>query len=118
MKIVHLCTCNFFIDGYSYQENMLPKYHVKMGHDVTVIASLVSFNQEGKACLLPSPSERIDENGFKVIRLAYKKPTRINKFLRRFHDFYNTLCKENPDVIFCHGVSLDTTEIVKYLKKH
>lgn len=118
MKIVHLCTCNFFIDGYSYQENMLPKYHVKLGHDVTVIASLVSFNKEGKACLLPSPSERMDDNGFKVIRLSYKKPMRINKILRRYQGFYEKLCNENPDIIFCHGVSLETTELVKYLKKH
>ena len=47
MKIVHLCLSAFFIDNYSYQENMLPKYHVKMGHKVTVIASIFSFNNEG-----------------------------------------------------------------------
>ena len=119
MKIVHLCLSCFFIDNYSYQENMLPKYHVKMGHDVTVIASLVSFNKEGKPCLLPSPSVRIDDNGYKVIRLAYKKPQKINRTLRRYENFYETLVEEKPDVIFTHGVALgDTSLIVKYLKKN
>ena len=119
MKIVHLCLSCFFIDGYSYQENMLPKYHVKMGHDVTVIASLVSFNKDGKPCLLPSPTVRIDEGGYKVIRLEYKKPVRINKVLRRYQGLYETLKKEAPDIIFTHGVSLgDTTTIVKYLKNN
>ena len=119
MKIVHLCLSCFFIDNYSYQENMLPKYHVKMGHEVTVIASLVSFNKEGKPCLLPSPSERMDENGFKVIRLAYKTPVKINRVLRKYQGLYETLVDEKPDVIFTHGVSLaDAKVIVKYLQRN
>lgn len=119
MKIVHLCLSCFFIDNYSYQENMLPKYHVKMGHDVTVIASLVSFNKEGKPCWLPYPSVRMDENGYKVIRLAYKTPVKINRVLRKYQGLYETLVDEKPDVIFTHGISLaDATVIVKYLRKN
>lgn len=119
MKIVHLCLSNFFIDNYSYQENMLTKYHVKMGHEVTVIASLVSFNKEGKPCLLPSPSVRIDDNGYKVIRLAYKKPLKINRTLRRYEKFYETLAAERPDVIFTHGVAMaEVNTLVSYLKKN
>lgn len=98
---------------------MLPKYHVKMGHDVTVIASLVSFNKEGKPCLLPAPSERMDEDGYKVIRLAYKEPVRFNKVLRKYQGLYETLVTENPDMIFTHGISLaDTKILVKYIKKN
>ena len=119
MKIVHLCLSNFFIDHYSYQENMLAKYHVKMGNDVTVIASLVSFNKEGKYCLLPSPTVRMDADGYKVIRLAYKKPLFITRTLRMYKGFYETLSEEKPDVIFAHCLSFaDTTVLVKYLKKH
>lgn len=118
MKIVHLCLSCFFIDNYSYQENMLPKYHVKMGHDVTVIASLVSFNKEGKPCLLPSPSERIDEDGYKVIRLGYKEPIKINRILRKYQGFYETLVKEKPDVIFTHGVAMAAVNtLIRYLQE-
>lgn len=119
MKIVHLCLSCFFVDNYSYQDNMLPKYHVKMGHEVTVIASLVSFNKEGKPCLLPAPSVRMDDNGHKVIRLAYKKPLRVNRTLRRYENFYETLAAEKPDVIFTHGVAMaDVNTLIRYLKKN
>lgn len=119
MKIVHLCLSNFFIDNYSYQENMLPKYHVKMGHEVTVIASSFSFNEHGKGCYLPVPSERIDDNGYKVIRLAYKRPEKLNRRFRRYVNFYNTLVEEKPDIIFSHGVAMaEVDTLIKYLKKN
>ena len=37
MKIVHLCLGCFFPDNYSYQENMLPKFHKELGYDVKVL---------------------------------------------------------------------------------
>ena len=43
MKILHLMLACFYIDKYSYQENYLPKYHKKQGHDVEIIASLFTF---------------------------------------------------------------------------
>lgn len=119
MKIVHLCLSNFFIDNYSYQENMLTKYHVKMGHEVTVIASAFSFDEYGKGCFLPVPSERIDDNGYKVIRLAYKEPVKFNKILRKYKGFYETLTAEKPDVIFSHCISFaDVIVLVEFLKNH
>lgn len=119
MKIVHLCLSCFYIDNYSYQENILPKYHVMLGHEVTVIASLVSFNKEGKYCYLDCPSVKQDLNGYKVIRLDYKNPIRINRILRKYKKLYETLVEEKPDIIFTHGIALgDSNQIVKYLKQH
>ena len=117
MKIVHLCLSCFFIDNYSYQENMLPKYHVKLGYDVTVIASPFSFNEHGKGCFLQAPSERMDEDGYKVIRLAYKSPMKINRILRRYANFYKALETERPDVVFCHGIAMaEVCTLILYLK--
>lgn len=119
MKIVHLCLSAFFIDNYSYQENILPKYHVKMGHDVTVIASLFSFNKEGKGCFLRDYSEYDDKNGFHVIRLPYKAPVKINHVLRHYEKFEEVLERESPDIIFSHNVSYaDTEVVVSYVRKH
>ena len=119
MKIVHLCLSCFYIDNYSYQENMLPKYHVKMGHEVTVIASSFSFDEKGKGCYLTVPSVRMDNNGYKVIRLAYKKPLKVNRILRRYENFYDTLVAEKPDLIFAHGVTMgDNLLLIKYLKSN
>lgn len=119
MKIVHLCLSAFFIDNYSYQENMLPKYHVKMGHDVTVIASLFTFGADGRDSWLEGYSEYEDKNGFHVVRLPYKKPLMINKTLRHYDRFEEILNREAPDIVFSHNVSFaDVSVLVKYLKKH
>ena len=120
-KIVHLCLGNFYIDGYSYQENMLPKYHVKMGYDVTVIASLVSFNTDGKYCLLDSEKEYQTSDGYKVIRMDYKKGF-LRKIYKRFRFYtktYELLESEHPNIIFVHNTSFgDAIYVKKYLKKH
>ena len=120
-KVVHLCLSCFYIDNYSYQENILPKYHKKLGYDVTVIASLVSFDAEGKYCLLPTTGEYICKDGYKVIRMDYRRwPSR--RFCKRFRFYTSTyalLEKENPDILFIHGTSFgDASQVRKYLKKH
>lgn len=119
MKIVHLCLSAFFIDNYSYQDNMLPKYHVKMGHEVTVVTSLFTFNEKGKGCLLDHASEYDDPNGFRIVRLAYKNPIKIYKRLRKFEGLKDVLEREVPDLIFSHNVSYgDVKVLVRYLDKH
>lgn len=119
MRILHLCLGNFFIDNYSYQENMLPKYHVLQGHDVTMIASLFTFDEKGRGVYMPKPSKYKDKDGFDVIRLAYKTPVRWNRFFRHFEGLYESMEAVNPDIIFSHNVSYGDTTVVKaYLKKH
>lgn len=120
-KIVHLCLSNFYIDDYSYQENILPKYHVKLGFDVTVIASLVSFNSEGKGCLLPNSGEYMSNDGYKVVRMNYRKwpSLRFCKRFRLYTSTYTLLKREKPDILFIHGTSFgDITQVCKYLRKH
>lgn len=119
MKILHLCLGAFFIDNYSYQENMLSKYHVKQGHEVTVITSLFSFNKNGKGFYLPKPSRYSDKDGYEVIRLANKKPLRWNRFLRRFEGLEESIKAVAPDIIFVHNTAFGDTPVVRrYLRKH
>ena len=120
MKIVHLCLSNFYIDNYSYQENMLPKYHVLQGHEVTVIASLVSIDTNGKPCLLGSESTRFTEDGYKVIRVDYHRPFYLfNKFVRCYKKIYLLLENEKPDILFLHDFAfLDIVKIIRYVKKN
>ena len=120
MKIVHLCISAFFIDNYSYQENMLTKYHAKMGHRVTVIASLLSFDANGNYCYLPGPAEYTNADGVKVIRIDYRHPFyKLNKFLLCYDGLYQSLEKEEPDIIFTHNiVALDMHQIARYIKNH
>ncbi len=118
MKVVHLCLASFFPDNYSYQENMLPKFHKEQGHDVEVIASLVTFDENGKPTLLKQASTYRNEYDIPVTRLDYK-PGKMNRRFRHYVDFAETLAKAAPDVLFIHGCQFcDIRVVVKYLKKH
>ena len=120
MKIVHLCLSSVYIDNHTYQENMLPKYHVLQGHDVTVIASLVSFDSNGRPCLLENESVNQTKEGYKVIRVAYKKVFyKLNKFIRRYNDISILLENEKPDLIFIHDFSfIDIYKVIRYVSKN
>ncbi len=119
MKVVHLCLASFFPDGYSYQENMLPKWHKQAGHDVEVIASLVTFDENGKTTLLKEASQYRNEYDIPVTRLAYREPTKFYGRFRRFVGFAQALEKAAPDILFIHGCQfMDIDVVAKYAKKH
>ncbi|MBR2550263.1 MAG: glycosyltransferase family 4 protein [Clostridiales bacterium] len=119
MKILHLCLGSFFPDNYSYQENMLPKFHKKLGFDVEVIASTQTFDEFGKTYYLPNAEVYFNEYNIKVTRLLYKSENCIWKKLKRYKNTYKAICDAAPDIIFIHGGQfLDVDQVVKYLKSH
>ncbi len=119
MKIVHLMLACFFPDGYSYQENMLPKFHKRAGYDVEVIASLQTFDENGKVTYLPEPSSYINEHDVKVTRLGYKKPFKVFRKLKKYEGTYRAICKAKPDILFIHGCQfLDAGIVAKYCREN
>ena len=117
MKIVHICLGNFYIDNYSYQENMLTKYHKELGFEVEIIASLESFDKNGDPCLLPKAGMYLNEHGIPVTRLKYK--SKMWRKLRRYNGTYEAIVRSNPDILFIHGCQfLDIDKVVKYLQKN
>lgn len=99
---------------------MLPKYHLSMGHDVTVIASLESFDIKGNPCLLDRGSEYISDDGYKVIRLDYSSRSKtLNRIFKKYKGIYEAIEKVNPDIIFIHGCqSVDIRRVLRYVRKH
>lgn len=119
MKIVHLCLGCFYPDNYSYQENMLPKFHKQLGYEVEVIASLVTFDKDGKEFFLEKGSIYQNEYDIKVTRLEYKNPRKIFRKLKRYIETYEALEKADPDILFIHGCQfMDMDIVVKYVKEH
>ena len=119
MKITHLCLACFFPDGYSYQENLLPKYHKRLGYEVEVIASLLTFGAHGEQAYMDHPDTYINENGIKVVRLDYRSDSRLSKKLQLFKGLYGALEDSSPDILFIHGCQfVDIKQVVKYLKQH
>lgn len=119
MKVVHLCLGNYYADGYSYQENLLPKFHKQLGYEVEVIASPQSFDAQGRICYLTETGSYINEHGIRVTRLPYKWNHSIGRKLKRFVGAYEALEAAAPDILFIHNVQfLDSDVVGKYLKAH
>lgn len=106
MKIVHVCLCGLFGEKYAYQDNLLTKYHKKMGHDVTIIApTMAKFTSNGGVVNEPAGSKMLD-NGCKLIRVeTLLKSPRFNAHFHLFKGILHILLKEEPDLIFVHNVS-------------
>ncbi len=119
MNILHLILLGRYTDGFSYQENILPKYHKLAGNNVSIIASKLICGRNGKDEYYQGNSVYTDLNGIAVTRLDYKPPVAFSKLLRRYKGLENALEAENPDIMFIHGCQfLDMSAVVKYLKKH
>jgi Glycosyltransferase len=116
VKIVHLIIRNEYTDGWAYQENLLPEAHHRLGHDVVVIAttinSLTHTDQES------IPNSQYEINGVRVIRLS-PKAVLINKRLDIYNNIEKSLEREEPEVIFIHGINfLSLKEVDSYKRKH
>ncbi|WP_097003403.1 glycosyltransferase family 4 protein [Lacrimispora amygdalina] len=119
MKIVHMCLGCFFPDNYSYQENMLPKFHKELGYEVEVIASLMTFDKDGKSTFLKKGVIYQNEYDIKVTRLDYKTPLKVYRKLKRYNGTIGALEKAKPDILFIHGCQfMDIDETVKYVKSN
>lgn len=118
MKILHLCLGDKFADGYSYQVNLLVKYHKQMGLDVRVIASCDSFDSSGKDIKV-KPGRYIGEYDIPIIRIPYKKNNKYCYKLKQFIGLKKALNKVNPDILFIHNVQFaDAPIVAQYLKEH
>ena len=121
MKIMHLCLYGPYTDHFSYQENILPRYHKSFGHDVVVVARNLCFDYEGKEMETDTGSY-FDEYGIKVIRVKYREIF-INRLTERFADvpMEEILKTEKPDLIFIHDAhrtSLSYLKVADYVRHH
>ena len=115
MKILHICMSQYS-DGWSYQENLLAKYHLQAGHEVYLLTSEYCFC-EG-ALVRDEKTSFQDVNGVFVTRLT-RYPTPIARKLPRYRGFYQKIKEIAPDLIFSHGCQYrDLGAVVRYVKGH
>ena len=119
MNIVYTILGGSYTDGFSYQENLMAKYHKMAGNDVTVITSSLVRDDSGNVVEYQGETESVDINGVKVIRLPFSRPKKISGFLRKYEGFKGALEKSKPDLLFIHGCqSCEMKVIADYLKSH
>ncbi len=116
MKIVHIAPSAPYNDYWGYQENILPKYHQKLGNETTLIVTTMAHSN-GKMVDV-GESDYVLDDGVRVIRKKRKKyhsatVTNIKAKMEIF-DLLKELC---PDYVFFHGlVSSTIIDVVKYKK--
>lgn len=117
MKIIHIAPNAPYEEGWSYQENLLPKYQAKLGHQVMLIVSTQRHmdSKEDKH----SFEDYQSPDGFRVIRKRITlSPIPFLHRTMRYLKVYNILCQEQPDVIFHHGlISPTIRQAVRYKEK-
>lgn len=120
MKIVHLCLSSVYLDNHSYQENILPRYHSKLGHDVTVVASCIDhFDHYGDYACSSSKFREYTCDNYKVIRIPYLFDNKFFRYIRLYKNLRNVLLKEQADILFIHDFSfLDIRTVISYLKEN
>lgn len=118
MKILHIAPNAPYNDYWGYQDNLLPKYHKKMGHDVSIIVP--NLTHRDGTIVKTDCADYFLNDGVHVIRLAYKKY--FSSWLSSFGtklDVLPYLEEMRPDFIFYHGlVSFTIFDIIRYKKKN
>ena len=117
-KIVNICLYGPVTDGWSYQDNLLPKYQKENGNDVVVITSLWVWNEYGRM-IKTDKRDYFNEWGIHVIRLDIKGDKQLTYKFKRFIGLYEALTAEKPDILFVHCFQfLDIDLIIRYAKKN
>lgn len=102
MKIVHISLYGPVTDGWNYQDNMIPKFQIQNGNEVTIIASKWVFNTEGNITYYDKTHYTFQ--GINMIRLDLKVGKDIYSKIKVYEGLLGELEKIKPDCIFVHGV--------------
>lgn len=106
------------MDGWGYQDNMIAKYHVSFGYDVTVITNQWVYDHEGNYVKTDKEYET-DRWGVKIIRIPIKHDKPYTYKLKRYIGLYENINKIQPDIIFLHSSQImDVKDIIRYKKEH
>lgn len=116
MKIVMLT--DLYDERLQYQDNLLGKYYVKHGHEVTVIASTFenAIDYYANRYVRSDPAREYRDGGVKVIKLPYS--LNILYKLRKFGGVRAILEREAPDLIFSHDIHLNLSDAAWYKRWH
>lgn len=116
MKIVHI-TGNY-IEGWGYQENLLPLYQRRAGHDVVVISDNNHLKYSQNKVLaeeIVAKGTEYEHDGIRV----YKIKTFFNTSSTSIfcHGLYEILEREQPNLIFHHDVNVSTLPVAANYKR-
>ncbi len=119
MKIVHIEISAPFIDGWGYQENLLPEYLQKEGVENYIIASANIFPKYLKKEIVDEIKAKGDNylhEGIVVRRIPIKKISTSFLFTSNLMEVLEDI---QPDVIFHHNFNCTSMPVsARYARKH
>lgn len=117
MKILHVAPLAPYNLNWSYQENLLPKYQKKLGHEVRIVVSTYENQKNGKVDV--GEADFFLDDGTRVYR---RKRLFQNTFLGKLISFTNImdiLIEYKPDFIMIHSLmTLCVFQVIKYKNKY
>lgn len=117
MRIAHVCLTSPYTQGYSYHENILPKYQSLFDNEIKVYTTEFEYNDYGD--IIKNNEKEFIDNNVKVIRLLEKKKRNFQSKFKYYKDLYEELCMFEPDMIFFHGCqSLNLLTVARYKRSH
>ena len=118
MKVVHITL--HYIDGWGYQDNLLPVYQTKNGDSVTVLTENEHLQKKHSGKFVEEIIKKGDEYEIEGVRIV-KFKCYLNTVNTSLYcsGLYNKLKNEEPDMIIHHGVVGCTLLVVaRYKRKH
>ncbi|KAF2958588.1 hypothetical protein AS159_02565 [Thermotoga sp. Ku-13t] len=118
MKIVHI-QIGPYSENWAYHENLLPKYHRKLGYEVTHVTFSLALSKSGKL-IVSSEGMFVNGDGVKVVRLPHSRflPVKLAYRLGLVNGLRKILRAEKPDLIYVHGAQrISNLELVRYLRE-
>ncbi len=91
-----------FTEGYTYQDNLLPEYQRKLGHDITIITSTLHRDVNGKI-VNGAEEDKILTNGVHLVRIV--SGNKIQRVFGIYPSIRKWLDELNPDLIYVHGLA-------------
>lgn len=116
MKILHVAPLSPYNVGWSYQDNLLPKYQRKLGHEVRIIVSTFENTSNGKKDV--GEQDFVLDDGVHVYRRKrFLGNSLIGKAIS-FTDISDILDEFEPDFIMIHSmITLSVFQAIQYKKK-
>lgn len=115
MKILFIGLTAHYTTGLMYQGNCMNNVLKSQGHEITFISDVQYF--ENGILKFSEPSDYIDSDGIRLIRVPYLISNAIGSKLKIFSNIYKYMDEISPDIIYCHSPQyFSVFEVIKYKK--
>lgn len=119
MRIVHICISSPYIDGWGYQENLLPAYLQDIGVDDCVVAPIDNFPSYVKSSDIDEIRAKGSDYSYEGVRVLRIPTVKVSTSLLFTKGLFGVLEKIKPDAIFHHNFNCSSLVVAaRYSKRH